>query len=122
MEYPKILIEPMTLDENHYNDGFERWSVLKLIEQSKLYEVFEMPLAGIPLGNRAWGGKMSYDIFVHHCKRLDDSDLSYPIILDSQGHVADGWHRICKAVLEGKTTIKAIRLQKMPVPDRSCEK
>ena len=33
------------------------------------------------------------------------------------GQVADGYHRICKAIIEGKTSIKAYRLQEMPPVD-----
>lgn len=50
-------------------------------------------------------------------KRCMDSNIDYPIILDNLGQVADGNHRICKALLEGRRTILAYRLQEMPEPD-----
>lgn len=40
-----------------------------------------------------------------------------PIILDDLGYITDGWHRVAKAILEGKETIKAVRIQNMPAPD-----
>ena len=56
--------------------------------------------------------------FIFQCKRVQDCSLNYPIILDDCGQIADGYHRLCKAILEGRETIKAIRLEEMPAPDR----
>jgi len=50
-------------------------------------------------------------------KRVQNTDLKYPIILDVKGVVADGYHRVAKAILEGKSTIKAYRLKQMPPYD-----
>ena len=33
------------------------------------------------------------------------------------GFIADGWHRIAKAILRGDETIKCVRLKTMPEPD-----
>ncbi len=55
--------------------------------------------------------------FIENYKRVEDCSLDYPVILDDEGFIADGNHRLCKAILEGKDTIKAIRLLKMPAPD-----
>jgi len=41
--------------------------------------------------------------------------------LTELGFVADGWHRIVKALATGKTIIKAYRLQRMPDPDEIIE-
>ena len=57
----------------------------------------------------------------HRGKRVNQCSLEYPIILDEVGQIADGYHRLCKAILEGKETIKAIRLLEMPAPDRISE-
>ena len=48
---------------------------------------------------------------------IDEVDLSYPIILDRDGRVMDGMHRICRAVREGKDTIPAVRFAASPEPD-----
>ena len=51
-------------------------------------------------------------------KRVLEADYEkYPIILDNYGNVADGNHRICHAILDGKTSVLAYRLQTMPEPD-----
>ena len=35
------------------------------------------------------------------------------------GEVVDGMHRIIRAWLEGRTAIEAVRLERMPTPDRA---
>ncbi len=34
-------------------------------------------------------------------KRVLNTDLNYPIILNEEGFIMDGWHRVTKALLEG---------------------
>ena len=46
-----------------------------------------------------------------------DADMSYPIIMDDEGFIMDGWHRVAKALLEGRETIKAVRFENTPAPD-----
>lgn len=58
---------------------------------------------------------------IKHFQRLQDADLSYPIILSPTGRVMDGIHRLAKAWLLGVPTIKAIRLTSFPESDPSLE-
>ncbi len=46
-----------------------------------------------------------------------DSELIYPIILSSDGRVMDGMHRVCKALLQGREEIEAVRFVHDPEPD-----
>ena len=48
---------------------------------------------------------------------IDEVDLSYPIILDQDGRVMDGMHRVCRAVREGIDRISAVRFATNPEPD-----
>ena len=47
--------------------------------------------------------------FVEHMKSVMDADLNYPIILNEDGGIIDGRHRLCKALYIGEKTIKAKR-------------
>jgi hypothetical protein len=49
-----------------------------------------------------------------HARDIFESDLSYPIILSPEGEVLDGWHRICKAFLQGIVELEAVQLTTMP--------
>jgi len=57
---------------------------------------------------------MSLRELVGHMKSVNNADLKYPIILDEDGEVMDGRHRIMKALLTGKKTIKAVRFEENP--------
>lgn len=46
-----------------------------------------------------------------------ECDLAYPIILSSDGRIMDGMHRVCKALLENRTEIDAVRFRHDPEPD-----
>jgi hypothetical protein len=54
-----------------------------------------------------------------HFKAAMDSDLSIPIILDEDGELMDGRHRIMKALITGCATIRAIRFDTNPPHDRA---
>jgi hypothetical protein len=49
-----------------------------------------------------------------HARDIFAADLSYPIILSPTGEVLDGWHRICKAFVEGVEELEAVQLPKLP--------
>lgn len=60
--------------------------------------------------------RMSLREMVTHMQAVNDADLEMPIILDEDGEVMDGRHRIMKALLLGKETIKAVRFDENPYP------
>lgn len=92
-----------------------KWDAPTLVEFAKKqnYKVFDMPLACVDLAKQPWKLNNFGDI-IYHMQRTKDVDLKYPILLDDDGIICDGWHRVAKALIEGKTSIKAIRLEKMP--------
>ncbi len=109
----------MELIENEYQDQHGNiWCALKLIEHSKKYKPFKLPLIGIDLTRLPWDVD-NISTFIHHAKRIKKTSLKHPIILDDEGMITDGWHRVAKAILKGETHIKAIRLETMPTPDRT---
>lgn len=115
---PIVEIETMPFADSQYFDGTYTWRASSLAAQVKKdnLEAFEIPLAGIRLDHLPFDIK-DLDDFIYNMKRVENTDLKYPIILDTKGCVADGYHRIAKAILEGKTTIKAYRLKQMPPYD-----
>lgn len=55
---------------------------------------------------------------VMHMKAVNDADLDKPIILDEDGELMDGRHRLMKAMLTGEEKIKAVRFDENPSPDK----
>ena len=54
---------------------------------------------------------------VGHMKLVAEADLSYPIILSSDGGVLDGMHRVARALLAGRDRIAAVQFASDPAPD-----
>lgn len=112
---PKVEIKTIQLTDNVYCYNGDTWDVPTLIQAYKEQKCieFDMPLAGVCLEN------MPFDVnrlsqFLYQVQRVNNTDLKYPIIITDEGYIADGWHRVCKAILQGKSTIKAVRLKEMP--------
>lgn len=115
---PKVKITKLNLNESCWCQGGNTWNAAGLVEhcKAKNYISFKLPLAGINTSVMPFTINTLND-FVWHVQRVKNSDLKYPIILDDRGQICDGYHRICKALLEGRTEIDAIRIEEMPEPD-----
>lgn len=115
---PTLEIDEIKLSGSSYVNYGKRWSAAKLVEYCKeqKYPIFDLPLAGISLDVLPWDIKDIAD-FIFEMKRIRNVDTSKPIILDNKGYICDGWHRVARAILDGKKTIKAIRIIYMPVAD-----
>jgi len=58
---------------------------------------------------------------VEHFRLMQEVDLSYPIIVGPDNRIMDGIARVARALVEGRKTITAVRLLKVPDPDyRDC--
>ena len=97
------------------------WDVHRLIELSKNFPVLQIPLSEIAeLDETFWFDETTKPVcreIALHAKLILETDLAYPIILSSNGRVMDGMHRICKAWIEGRQNISAVRFQQDPTPD-----
>ena len=94
----------------------DKWNVARLIALSKDLPVFEATMAAIATDYTLTDSADLRD-FAAHMRKVLEADLSYPIILAPNGVIMDGRHRLTKALLEGRTTIKAVRFDQMPAPD-----
>jgi hypothetical protein len=56
-----------------------------------------------------------------HARKIYEADLSYPIILSSEGFLMDGGHRIAKAWLLGLKDICAVQFETDPEPDEMLD-
>ena len=106
------------LADGRYTDNNGNvWSVTRLIEHSKGLPVFEIPLAGIFIGEKVFSESRAARAIAEHVKRVNETCLDYPILLDPDGFIMDGWHRVVKALVEGRETIKAVRFDTLPCCD-----
>jgi hypothetical protein len=98
---------------NHY------WSVARLHELAQGLPVMEIPMDHLNIAYRY--ENLTLRDMVMHMQATRDADLSYPIILDEEGDIMDGRHRVMKALLTGAETIKAVRFDENPSPCRVKE-
>ena len=105
-----------SIDKQTFNDGGKSWYVSRLIDSAKNLPVQTMPMSALNL-YRLVPDIDTMKSFVSHIQAVLDADLSYPIILDDEGFVMDGRHRIAKALLEGQETISFVRFDETPSPD-----
>jgi len=98
-----------------FEDNNKVWCIARLVKLSESFVVIDADPRVIGLHGLCPNITTLRD-FVSNMQRVIDADLSYPIILDNDGYVMDGRHRLAKALLEGKKTIKAVRFDEMPSP------
>lgn len=109
-KYPAIeFANPDPLQDFYVSPEGHKYSAARMVDFASDYPVFDCPLAALDLSDEIWRGA---DIFslAYHCKKVMEADLDHPILIDWRGSVADGRHRIIKALIEGRTTIKARRM------------
>jgi hypothetical protein len=96
------------------NFGNEYWSVARLFELSKNLPVVEIPLDYLFVSSIY--EQVNLREMVMHMQAVLDADLDKPIILDENGDIMDGRHRIMKAMLNDIKAIKAVRFDENPEP------
>lgn len=115
--YPAVKIDGWFVADNTYQDGDKVWIVTNIIARAKDLAPFDLPLAAIYSGSEVWPAVGSAYGIAHHVRRALDVDTNHPIIMCQQGFIMDGWHRVLRALIEGKTTIKAVRFVETPPYD-----
>lgn len=101
-------------DEQISKVGNHHWSVPRLFELSKGLPIMNIPIDHLNIYNKY--GDVTLRDMVMHMKAINNANLAYPIILDEDGDIMDGRHRLMKALLNGEKTIKAVRFEENPTP------
>ncbi|MCP4207960.1 MAG: hypothetical protein GY767_13060 [Shimia sp.] len=98
------------------------WDVRKLLHRAETLLVTDIPLSDIrELDEGYWFDATKQPATCRaigdHIKLVQAADLTYPILLCSEGRVMDGMHRVVKAYVAGQTTITARQFPVTPPPD-----
>lgn len=102
-------------DMHTYNSGKKFWYISRLIKITENFEVQTMSMSAL----NTYGLTLSIVDLKSAAvsfKRVLDADLSFPIILDDDGYVMDGRHRIAKSLFQGEKDIKFVRFDLTPEP------
>lgn len=112
IKVPRCLYNHIFSDER----SGKKWKVSNLFKCSRDLLVKRVKLSSIK-DECIFEYNPDYKEVSEELKKVMKANLSYPIILSSKGWVMDGNHRVVKARLLGKKTIKAIQFEKDPPPD-----
>lgn len=107
-------IDPL---QDYYHAKGEWFSVARLVDETKHLKPFDCPLAALDLTDTTWDDHNLLGI-AFQVHKVFECDLKYPIILSWDGKIADGRHRVIKALAKGHTTIRAVRMDWKPQPDK----
>lgn len=101
--------------------GLRAWDVDRLLRLTADLPTELVPLSAIAeVDSDYWfsrGSEATVRAVVEHLRLVEEADLSYPIIIDPEGGVMDGMHRVAKALLAGHPDVAARRLLALPEPD-----
>lgn len=106
-------------------NGLDAWDVDNLIAASSGLPVRDVALDTIAdVDTDFWfkfGPTPTVRRIIEQIRLIQEVDVSYPIILGADGRVMDGMHRIARAILDGRPTIKAVQFVDESEPDyRDC--
>lgn len=103
--------------------GLYAWDVQRLIALADQLPTEDIALDQVAEIDENWWyaheSEPTVRSIVEHVRLMNDVDLAHPIIVDPDGRLMDGMHRVAQALLLGHTTIKAKRLPVLPEPDHS---
>lgn len=116
----KDYIDKRDYETERCSIGKNYWYTKRLIEHCRDLPVFELDLAGVDLDVMPWELRSVFE-YIKHFHLTSSCSLEYPVIMSPAGWVMNGWHRIAKAIIEGKKTVKAVRFLELPKPDGLLE-
>lgn len=101
------------------------WYTENLWARCEKLSPFEIEVASIKeLDRDCWFGsdeEATLREVARHCQRIMNASTDHPIILNDDGSLMDGGHRLCKAFIEGRKTISAVQFASMSEPDEIHE-
>lgn len=108
------------------NDQVYTWYTERLWKLAADLPVFEFEVATFDCFDEdIWFGnvhKPTVNKVLEHYRKIANATFEYPIIFSQDGSIFDGAHRICRAHLDGRKSIPAVRFTQDPESDLIEEK
>jgi hypothetical protein len=102
-------------------DQVYTWYTERLWKLAAGLPVYEFEVASFDCFDEdVWFGgvhKPTVSKVLEHYKKIANATFEHPIIFSQDGSIFDGVHRICRAHLDGKKAIPAVRFTQDPEPD-----
>ena len=100
--------------------GVLAWDVDRLVRLSRALPRKQVLLGDIRELDETWlseDERPTWRALLDHMRLIQETDLSFPIILSADGGIMDGRHRVARVVLEGREHIEAVQFDSDPEPD-----
>lgn len=115
----------MATHSNSFDGKRYVWNVERLWQLAEGLEPFEVAVESFKeLDADCWfegSTEPTLRNVAMHSKRIINASLDHPVILNADGSLMDGGHRICKALIEGRERVMAVQFSTMPEPDEIVE-
>lgn len=96
---------------SYYSNGKYSWSDQSLWNAAKNCPIKAIHISDLPEASEL-------RVLAEDYRRVTDCDTSFPVVVTPEGHLADGYHRCVKRILQGFDTVHVQQLEAMPPPDR----
>ena len=119
MEYPKIPCErywPKGSELECVTVHGSKWRISALRQRLESEPEYDLPLAFIPLGEHKFETPDGLLDYARHYVHVMDCSPDSFIVLDGVGSIIDGRHTIIRALIDGRTAVKARRVPDGWVP------
>jgi len=113
----KLYINEKLEIKNTYVEGNKVWYVQTLIDATKGFPVKTLSINKIDLHTKIEWTLNTYFDLKNHIIRIRNAQLKYPVIVGPKDILLDGYHRLMKAIDMKKSTLKYVKLDKMPPHD-----
>lgn len=121
IDAPEDFSAPKPELQQHIFEG-KVWLVTNLISLAATLPSFEKPIREMRavLFNSKFPGAESWSHaeLAYHYSVAMQADMNYPIVLGEDGRIMDGHHRLLKALIEKRSTIKVVQFVIDPTPDK----
>ena len=99
-----------------YTSDGRSWTVVHLIKAAEQLPITDIQVSDLEeqLRRPVWSETETPWQVMGHMARIQEADLSYPILIAPDGRIMDGCHRLARAVMEGARTITAKKFPEWP--------
>ena len=114
---------PMLRPQYHFRSraagALDAWWVPRLLRAAEHLPLNTVdPKRFAELDQHHWGDtQLTPNQILEHTRLINAADTRFPIILDADGRIMDGMHRVCRAVLDGQSSLPARQFTTDPEPD-----
>lgn len=106
--------KPWAFEESQFIEVFDKkYNIHEAIRLSEELEVKELDIDDLFISYSGFNISTLRE-FIAHSKSVEESDLSYPVLMNEDGYIIDGRHRLAKAIITGEKTIKCKRFASDP--------